>query len=61
MGRGVAVALEAAFGVAVALACFAETALLEFSFSSVFAPALPSTLSPFAFWKARTARSVAGP
>ena len=45
----------------VALACLAVTAFLEFIFDRVFSPTLPSAVRPFAFWKAFTASSVAGP
>lgn len=36
-------------------------ALEEYSFLSVFGPAMPSSHSPIFFWKARTAASVAPP
>ena len=61
VARGAAVALAVALGVAVAFAALAETAFFEFSFSRVCFPALPSAVSPLAFWKAMTAFSVAGP
>ena len=60
-GVGFAVGLFVFFGAAVARASFALTAVFVFIFASVCFPTLPSALSPFAFWKAFTAASVAGP
>jgi hypothetical protein len=61
VGLGVAVGFLVVFGVGVALACFFVSAELEFSFSSVLAPAFPSAVKPLAFWKAFTAASVPAP